>query len=147
MLDFRQAEKLVTDVLHEMNAYSPIAVKAIMMVAAHESKGGTYLSQVGSGIALGFTQVERPTHSTVWAEYDNIDAKAALMNIRSDFNRLRYDLRYSIFITRCYFLMDTNPFPIDEMGLAKYLKYYWNSEKGAATPEKYLSDYLAWRDS
>jgi hypothetical protein len=39
-----------------------------------------------------------------------------------------------------------NPLPKkDWMKMADYCKSYWN-RTGKATPEKYLNDYLRWRD-
>lgn len=144
MFNFKQFNDLNTRVLKDMGVYSPEAVLAINMIVAHESKGGTYLKQVGSGIALGIIQMEGWVHDDTWKHCDNIQKYADKLAIKKNNNALEYDLRYSIFMARCRLIMDINPLPKTPEGMAEYLKVYWNSNKGAATPYKYLNDYNNW---
>ena len=141
----KQIKGLVIDVLKEIpRGYSEKAVTAIMMIIAHESKGGHYIEQV-SGPALGITQIEPTTHDDIWLNGDSISANASIMGITQNVNRLKYDLRYAIFMTRQRLFMDSNPLPSDPIELSVYLKSFWNSESGSANEMSYYNDFNEWR--
>ena len=55
-----QIEDLVERVLKEVDLYSESAVNLILGTIAQESRFGTYLKQVGSGIAKGVIQEDAP---------------------------------------------------------------------------------------
>lgn len=144
MIYYPQFKSLCEKVVDEMGATRPGSTLAVSMIVAHESKGGTYLKQVGSGIALGVIQMEKPTHSDTWLHSDHIKRLSNKMGIRENFAALEYDLRYNIFMARVRLMMDTKPLPTDPHDMAVYLKSYWNSDSGKATPEKYLNDFHSW---
>ncbi len=129
-----------------MGRYSPESVLASTMVVAHESTGGTHWVQK-NGPALGIIQMEPDTHESTWKWCDNIQLLADKMGITKNVNQLVSSLDYNLFMMRCRFLMDTNPFPKDIRSMAEYLKDYWNSAEGKASANKYLTDYQWWSNA
>lgn len=144
MILYQHFRELIEDTTSDLRLSKPEFTMACSMVVAHESLGGKYLRQHPAGEGLGVIQMERATHRDTWQHCDNIEKYAALLGYTEDVNKLKYDLRYNIFMARMRFIMDVNPFPKDERGMAEYLKNYWNSPLGAATADKYLRDYYNW---
>lgn len=137
--------KLATNnTLKEMNRHKDNATELLCMLAAHESGAGKHRKQVG-GPALGLLQIEPFTHDSIWDNSDSINKLANNMGIVRNVNLLENDDRYTIFIGRCYLLMDTNPLPRTVCEMAEYAKLYWN-RTGRATPEQYMNDYIKWRE-
>lgn len=130
------------------------SVRAVSMIIAHESAGGKYIRQVGGGPALGITQIEPATHDDTWKHGDSIWDNALHMGIidiseyrqkrHPKAERLLYDLRYAVFMTRQRLFMKIGALPsnIDELSI--YLKKHWNSSGGAASNMSYRDDYLKW---
>jgi hypothetical protein len=113
----KQLRDLITRTLKEIpNGYSEDAVELLMMIAAHESKLGTYLRQV-SGPALGIFQIEPATHDDAWLNGDSIKLNADILGIEyindTSPSRLEYDLRYQIFIARQKLFMISEPLPFN----------------------------------
>lgn len=144
MILYQHFRELIEDTTSDLRLSKPEFTLACSMLVAHESKGGKYLRQHPVGEGLGVIQMERATHDDTWKFCDNIQMYADRLGYTKDVAKLKYDLRYNIFMARMRFIMDVNPFPKDNLGMAKYLKDYWNSHLGAATPEKYLNDYILW---
>lgn len=134
--------------------YSEKSVLAIMMIIAHESQRGEYITQLNNGPAKGITQIEGWVHDDVWDNSDSIWDNALLLNIinqedynnkvHPNFNRLVYDMRYAVFITRQRLFMDSNPLPDNIDDLSSYLKNFWNSSAGKAKSTSYGDDYWLW---
>lgn len=146
MIKYQHFREIMEDTCSTLKLYKPEFILALSMIIGHESKGGYYLRQHPVGEGLGMIQMERKTHDSIWEHCDNIQLYAKRLGVTRNVNKLKYDLQYNIFMARMYFIMDTNPFPKTEQGMAEYLKSYWNSEKGAATPAKYIADYRNWID-
>lgn len=144
-MNYSDFKHICTEALLDFGMHSDNCVELLAMIAAHESIGGKYRRQVGGGPALGIFQIEPVTHNSIWDNSDSIKSRAMRLGIKEDVGSLETDDRYSIFVARHYLAQDVNPLPktIDEM--AKYCKSYWN-RTGKATPQKYLNDYLRWRD-
>lgn len=161
MINYNQFQnEIILPLFTDMYNYSDAAVKAAMMCAAHESKGGTFLVQNVSddykakypkGYGLGVFQMEGWVHDDVWDESDNIVQDAIELGIIKDIHdiqkpeRMIYDMRYAAFMFRKRLHMDTNPIPKSYVDISEYLKSFWNSGKGAATAEKYYLDWIDWR--
>lgn len=155
--------------------YSKDAVKALLMIFAHESKGCKHIKQIGGGPALGVSQIEPDSHDDVWREGGSIWANALSMGIITESNynrfklerrnrnnksteeynaivrklhpsanRLMYDTRYVVFMTRQKLFMDSGKLPSDLKEMSKYLKRVWNSNSGAADELSYYRDYMDW---
>lgn len=144
MIFYQHFRELIEDTTSDLKLSKPEFTLACSMLVAHESQGGKFLRQHPTGPALGVIQMERATHADTWLHCDNIQMYAERLGYREDVNKLKYDLRYNIFMARMRFIMDVNPFPKTEKEMAVYLKNYWNSKNGAASPEKYLQDYYNW---
>ena len=148
-------ECVLVPTLSEMpNGYSPKSELAILMIIAHESARGQYLTQTGNGPARGIIQMEVWVHDDVWDNGDSIWDNALDLEIISDeqyqmrkhphSSRLVYDLRYNVFMARQRLFMDSNPLPSTPVEMSKYLKSFWNSNAGAASDTSYLEDYNLW---
>ena len=158
---------ILTPVLSNMAGYSEDAEMAISMIVAHESLGGEYIEQAipddykinnPNHYGLGICQMEGWVHDDIWANSDNIfrDYRKCFEvingfehNIHStvnipDANIMCSNHRYAVFMARKRLHMDTKPLPNNPYEMAKYLKDFWNSEHGAATPDKYLNDWQVW---
>lgn len=141
MIKHKQLKDLIKRVLKEIpRGYSKDAVELLLMIAAHESKAGTFLKQE-KGPALGIFQIEPETHDDVWKNGDTCCVNAQTIGVEWSECRLEYDLRYQIFIARQKLFMIAEPIPskVDEM--ADYAKKYWNTEHGKATGIDYMVAY------
>lgn len=143
-MKYSEFKTKVISALIEMNRYNVNAVELLCMIAAHESMGGVYRRQI-NGPALGLLQIEPFTHDSIWDNSDSIGRLSKSMNITRDTDSLINDDRYTIFIGRCYLLMDVNPLPKTVCEMGEYAKSYWN-RTGKATPEQYVNDYIKWRE-
>ncbi len=148
-LKYVDAVRLVRAVLNEINAYSPRAELAILMIIGHESGGGRARRQIGGGPARGIIQMEPPTFASVI----KFGERAASYLRRAGFDPARvtcadleFDDRLSIVMARARLAMDPNPLPDNPPAMADYLKRFWNGP-GKATPEKYLKDWEIWKNA
>jgi len=144
----KQLRDLITRTLKEIpHSYSEDAVELLMMIAAHESKLGTYLKQV-NGPALGIFQMEPDTHDDVWENGDSCEVNASyfgyVWECDATSDRLEYDIRYQVFMARQKLFMISDPLPFREniRAMGDYCKKYWNTKKGKARPECYIYDYV-----
>jgi hypothetical protein len=125
--------------------YNADRVEIHCMLVAHESALGKSRRQVGGGPARGLHQIEGDTEGSIWENSDKIKANAAKFGIARSKGKGETDDVYDLFVAAHYVMMDTNPLPKGLEAMAAYCKSYWN-RTGKATPEKYLNDYLRWRD-
>lgn len=119
---------------------SETAVRLLLMICAHESGGFTYCKQRG-GPALGLFQMEPPTFDHVTNYLKRSGRFPAVRPLPVE--RLVIDVEYAAAIARVYLWTFPEPLPVadDLEGLARYAKKYWNTADGAATADKYLSDF------
>jgi len=154
MLDYKQLHDFVAKPLLSQIKNGMSGIDAFMMCVAHESKGGTYLKQTHDGPAKGIIQMEPDTHNDVWRNGDSIWDNALKLGIIERWqydikthptsDRLIYDLRYNVFMFRQFMFMQPGVLPVRSRELAKYLKKYYNTEKGKATAESYYYDHINW---
>ncbi len=150
-----QLQTLIVEPLYKRMKNGMSGVDAFMMCVAHESKGGEYISQVGSGIAKGIIQMEDATHDSVWVNGDSIWDNAVNLGlisrvdwdkrIRPSADRLIYDLQYNAFMFRQFMFMQPCALPTDTWELAKYLKKYYNTDLGKARIDDYFYSYIDWK--
>lgn len=135
--------------------YSEHAVELLMMTAAHESKLGTYLKQVG-GPALGVFQMEPATENDIWENF--LEYKHDLSNrvealtcdlMETPSSELITNLMYATAMARVHYFRDSEPLPSGSLSdkktileLAEYAKRVYNTEAGKATAQKYYDDYM-----
>lgn len=158
MIDYTQFRELVVvptlKYLDPVISYSEEAVDLLMMTAAHESKGGTYLKQI-KGPALGVYQMEPATHYDIYKNYLRFNPK--IKSLLEDFTinagillqegeDMVFNLAYATAMARVHYYRVPEALPSTLEGLAAYAKKYYNTELGKATAEDYLEAFKRWRD-
>lgn len=156
MINTKQLLSVIKSVLTKFDElggakYSDDAAHLLLMIAAHESKLGTYLMQV-QGPALGIYQMEPDTMRDIYRSY--IGRKKTLDFAVSKFvpstkslhgtdfaEILATDIRYATVLARVFFMRIEEPLPSTPYDLAVYAKKYWNTELGAASVNDYLTAY------
>jgi len=138
--DMQVIDDAIKRTLIKMNRYSDAANTVLLMIAAHESMGGKYRKQI-NGPALGVFQIEPDTHDSIWDNCDSITRLANKCGFTRDVRKLATNEDYSVFVARCYLLMDVNPLPTGIDAMASYCKSYWN-RTGKASPSAYMADYI-----
>ena len=129
--------------------YSAEAEELLLMIAAHESGLGKNLFQMGGGPGRGLFQVET---RTMCDNYDNfIDTRPnlarqihAVSGVNTDdAAQLTYNPIYGAIHARIWLYRSPGKLPPahDLPAMAEYAKLNYNSPFGAATTEKYLTDY------
>lgn len=170
MINYNQFREFVVvptlKYLDPVISYSEEAVDLLMMTAAHESKGGTYLKQI-NGPALGVYQMEPTTHYDIYKNYLRFNPK--IKSLLEDFTinagillqegeDMVFNLAYATAMARVHYYRvpealpkkDVRDWDIEGMylyRLAEYAKKYYNTYLGKAEPEDYYKDFIAWRDS
>lgn len=140
----------------------PFSVEAedlLFMIAAHESKLGTYLTQRGGGPARGIFQIEVRTLTDLYETYlefrpQRLALVESFLAPRFGFmENLRANLLYQTAVARMILRRKPAAFPkavaFDAgrrdpayvWALATYAKKYWNGP-GEASPEEYRDDYI-----
>jgi len=129
--------------------YSFDAEEMLLMIAAHESGLGEFLWQI-DGPARGPYQIEP---DTMHDNYDNfLRTRAELRKQISeisgtkgaDINALTHNPIFSTIHARLKLYRSPGNLPpaSNVQAMAEYAKQFYNSPLGAATPEKYMADYL-----
>ena len=149
---------IVRPTLLVLGLHSAEAEELMLGTCAHESKGGTYLKQIG-GIALGAWQMEPATHNDIWKCYlpnqtfivnklidycklrDSLGRDALTGLSRPDPDMMIHHLRYACAMARIHYHRKPEPIPKDLDAQAVFWKLYYNTPKGKGTPEQYISDY------
>jgi len=155
-------EYIVIPILKQMSIpYSEEAVELLLMTCAHESNGGEYIKQI-EGPALGIYQMEPATHDDVWNNYLqyrqelSLDVYTALGNTNANADLMIGNMYYATAMARIHYWRVSEALPkrfnyTTErkffVALAHYSKTYYNTHLGKAIPEKYLTDYLRWRNA
>lgn len=138
--------KMITDILTEFDPklLTPSSLEILMLTAAHESYLGRYLYQNNRyfGPALGFYQIEPPTHKSIFITFFKHRYPNFLMG--SDSRLL--DPVYSTIVARGIYADFAEPLPRSDdcLGLAQYYKKYWNTELGDAKIEDVIANYKAY---
>lgn len=141
-------EKMNDFVGHPGRYNSPAAIKLLTMIAAHESHF-EHRVQIGGGPALSYYQIERETLDDLYTSYLSFRPSAqdmldGFMLGDDRYAELRDNDRYATCVARLQLWRKPEPLPSfeDDEGLADYAKEHWNTQEGAATPEKYLNDFV-----
>ena len=156
-------ELIIQPTLKGLNLYSPAAEQLIACTCAQESGMGTYLQQIyqGAPVALinppgrGIFQMEINTHDDIyrnflsmhWDIICKIYKCCAMpmynMGVIPDDSILIYNLKYATAMCRVHYLRVKEPLPAfnDIDGMWAYYKQYYNTAKGAATKDQFLTNY------
>lgn len=137
-------EYVIRPVLKTLDLYSQQAEELLLLTAAHESKLGYFLHQVG-GPALGIYQCEPATHDDCWTNFLAYKPKLAelVREWGGSAETMTGNLFYATAIARCQYLRDPEPLPFasDVRGMANYWKRVWNTSQGRGTPDQAFDAY------
>lgn len=144
--DKHQFRDFIKRTLQSVGLYCDKSEDLLLKTAAKESRGGTYLRQIGGGPALGVFQIEPDTEKDIWLNFlrfnPNLTAKIkALTGIDGpDMSALEGDLRYQTVMARLVYYRISKPLPgIDDLpGQAQYWKKYYNTLHGAGTVDEFI---------
>ena len=152
MVNEKQIRVLIDRVLHDINMHSDNAVDLVYRTGMVESRY-EYISQVGSGIARSFWQVESATAKDSIDNYLGFRPKklmlcAKAMHVDPDWladatdeqlkNLMWGSIVAGIVFCRVKYWRVPKPIPSDIEGQSKYWKRWYNSESGAGTVEKFI---------
>ena len=147
MIAIRHFRKLLRDALDPpFSLYSVAAEELLVITAAQESLGGTYLWQndvlgFPKGPAIGPFQMEPATHDDLWNNFLKYRPILAKPLGDASAGRMAWDWYYAIRIARLNYYRFPTPIPADFEGQIRYYKKYWNTELGAATLGQVRSNY------
>lgn len=159
MMDYNQFRSLVVEptlqCIDKVIPYSEEAVDLLMMTAAHESNGCSYIKQI-NGPALGVYQMEPATEDDIWTSFlsFNTEIEDTMLYLLGDrgmgypsvSEALITNLLYATAMARIHYYRVPEALPSTLEGLAAYAKKYYNTELGKATAEDYLKAFKRWRD-
>lgn len=125
------------------------AITLLVLTAATESKGGTYIKQL-NGPACGIFQMEPFTCR-------DIEARAPgalhewLVKLRGEYDHayaMTYHLDYAISVARVKYFMAPEPLPTPDNihDMALYWKKYWNTYLGAGKVDTAVDNYNLYID-
>ena len=117
------------------------------MIASHESQMGRWLRQIGGGPARGVFQIEPETMHDNYVNFIDLHPSLAA-EIRAvtgcdmpSLDQLQFNPLYGAIHARLKLDRSPGAIPSEHQLMAEYLKQYYNSPDGAATPGDYLSAY------
>jgi len=155
-------ECIVIPVLKQMSIpYSEEAVELLLMTIAHESNGGEYIKQI-EGPAYSIYQIEPATYKDILENYlayrADLEADLARWGACGEAEEMIGNMNYATAMARIHYWRVSEALPVLDRSqveleydflveLAHYAKDHYNTHLGKATPEKYLSDYLRWRNA
>ena len=150
--DLAQFKDLIVRVTTAQGLCSGVSTNLILGTCAVESAFGTYLKQLRGGSALGCCQMELATEQDIWNNYlfygraDKRKAIYKVSGVRSASNNgaMEWNLAYAICMCRLHYRRIKEPFPnpYDIVGMAKYWKSHWNTEKGKGTEQEFIQNYV-----
>ena len=146
MIDKKQLIQAIISILTPapVSFASSSAITLLVLTAATESKGGTYIKQI-NGPACGIFQMEPFTCR-------DIEARAPgalhewLVKMRGDYEHdyaMTYHLDYAIAVARVKYFMVREPLPTPDniIGMALYWKKDWNTYEGAGKVDTAVDNY------
>lgn len=140
--------RVVQAALASLGLDSAAAINLVLGTAAQES-ACRYLAQYPTGPALGFWQIEPATHddlltSTLVSQPKLATGLAALAAPGDRVDQLAWNLRYAAAVCRLLYWRAPRPLPEadDLVALSRYWKDFYNTPKGAGTPEEFQRNYL-----
>ena len=118
------------------------AVRLLLMIAAHESRGFVCCKQLNGGPALGLFQMEPATFDFVMG-YLKRTNKFPGINRNLPFERLLIDVEFAAAMARVYLWTEPTGLPgADDLEeLAQYASDFWN-RGGDGEPHEYFDDFI-----
>jgi hypothetical protein len=148
ILQFRV--ELIQKCLKPINLWSPKAEEILVMTAAQESLGGSFLRQFPTGPALGIFQIEENTINDIWDNYIayNLSIEDKILRTigatkRPPNETIIYNLWYAVLMVRVFYLRVKEDIPpvSDVLAMAAYYKKHFNSDIGKATIPEVIANY------
>ena len=151
-MNHKQIRKLIKDTLQKIGMWSQEAEELVFLTGLVES-GYDYISQIGSGVARSFWQVESATAQDCVDNYlgyrrSKLERVSGVMHISPDalLEMSDKDLKHflwgniiaGIIFCRIKYWRVPKKIPLDLEGMAKYWKSYYNTERGAGTVTHFL---------
>lgn len=135
--------------LRDAEMHSDDACRLVLETGLVESGYREIAQQPNGGPALGFWQMEGPTHDDIWKNYlqyrpelakriiwaSSLDMPA---NSAPSSVLLVYHLRYAAIMCRVHYMRVPDALPTDLEGRAAYWKAFFNTAGGKGTVEKYI---------
>lgn len=149
MIDVRQFRfTVVRPVLHHLDLWSQSAENFLLGTAVQES-GLTHLRQLGQGPALGLYQIEPVTERDVhlnflkYRPHLSMLVNELLAPMPDHAQQLITNLAYATAIARIIYLRCPDPLPDsgDPVGMARYWKKVFNTEKGRGSVPAFVLNY------
>jgi hypothetical protein len=149
MIAIKHFRQIIRDALDPLKLYSVKAEELLVITAAQESLGGTYLWQndrlgFPKGPALGVYQMEPATYRDLFENFlvYHKPLAARLDMAGCDYpERMVHDMRYATQIARLNYYRFPVSIPEDLEGQLRYYKKYWNTELGKATIAEARKNY------
>lgn len=143
---------IILPALTAIGLNSENAVKLLLGTCAQESAMGNYLVQnkIGFNGACGIFQMEKAAYNSLYDSYItrsvSMSAKMKLYlgyNSKPPFERMCSDLSLATIMARLFYyaIKEDLPDPNDVNAIAQYYKKYWNTIKGKATIDEFISNY------
>lgn len=129
------------------------AAHLLLLTCAQETQLGKYLVQAKINFSggIGIYQMQAPTFHYIWdnqvAPYAAVRAKIKLYigyDNKPAIQRLATDLSLATIMARLFYHRVEEPLPNcnDMKAVATYYKKYWNTERGKATVEEAMANYV-----
>lgn len=148
---------IVRPALTRIGLWSEPAEDLVVGTALHESGGLRFLEQITGkddtrlGPALGYFQMERPTHDDIWNTFLKFrpDLAARVQELAAPWPdkwmQLCTNLSYATAMCRMRFYRSPEPLPKagDIDGYAEYWKQNYNTFRGKGTPAQWSKAYRA----
>jgi hypothetical protein len=148
MIAIKHFRQIIRDALDPFKLYSVAAEELLVITAAQESLGGTYLWQndrlgFPKGPALGVYQMEPATYHDLFSNFLQYQRKLLALLGPGEHRpiRMTYDLQYATQIARLNYYRVREALPQDLEGQLRYYKKYWNTVLGKATIEEARKNY------
>jgi hypothetical protein len=148
MIAIKHFRQIIRDALDPLKLYSTKAEELLVITAAQESLGGTYLWQndrlgFPKGPALGVYQMEPVTYRDLFENYLRYNRRLQILGglTVEEPERMVYDIRYATVIARLNYYRFPAEIPEDLEGQLRYYKKYWNTELGKATIAEARKNY------
>lgn len=150
----RDAIRSVLKIMEPEIPYSEDAVELLMLTAAQESHLGTYIRQLGCGVARGIYQMEPDTEEDIWENF--LRFRPALFTKVKDYmypkpekgvTDLEHNFVYQTMMARIHYYRVPKGIPKfyalrkDTQKLARYWKSYYNTPLGAGTVKEAVKNY------
>ena len=164
MINYKQFKTfIVVPSLKAIDLYSEEATNLLLEICAQESKGLTYINQMGMDTTevggIGPYQMQKNCHNDIWSNYlephckgDKANKVAKITNKMIDFCKIphdpdadimQYNLRYATCMCRIFWLRIPESIAMNLEGRSQQWKRFYNTVRGAGTEQEYISSYYA----